>query len=96
MPRRSPAAFTPPTPATPCPARVPQTSKGWEQAIEAGEQLRGMLESDGSHAKVFCFTSPYLRCKQTTEGIMQAFAPNQLVGVQEEVLLREQDFGNCE
>jgi len=31
---------------------------------------------------------------QTTEGIVQAFSPDQLLGVQEEVQLREQDFGN--
>lgn len=31
---------------------------------------------------------------QTTEGMVQAFSPDQLLGVQEEVQLREQDFGN--
>ena len=31
---------------------------------------------------------------QTTEGLIQAFGREQLLGVQEEVQLREQDFGN--
>lgn len=31
---------------------------------------------------------------QTYEGLIQAFEPHQLIGVQEEVQLREQDFGN--
>ena len=31
---------------------------------------------------------------QTYEGLIQAFKPEQLIGVQEEVQLREQDFGN--
>ena len=45
-----------------------QTSKGWEQAIAAGEQLRAVLAQDappGSHPlRAFFYTSPYLRCKQ--------------------------------
>ena len=33
-------------------------------------------------------------CPQTYEGLCQAFRPDQMQGVQEEVQLREQDFGN--
>ncbi|PSC69817.1 phosphoglycerate mutase [Micractinium conductrix] len=77
---------------------VPLTSKGWEQAIAAGEQLRAVLAQDappGSHPlRAFFYTSPYLRCKQTTEGLLQAFRSEEVLGVQEEVQLREQDFGN--
>ena len=45
------------------------------------------------------FASPRLplRCiwpLQTYEGLAQAFMPEQVQGVQEEVQLREQDFGN--
>ncbi|PRW57633.1 glycerolphosphate mutase [Chlorella sorokiniana] len=75
---------------------VPLTAKGWEQAVDAGEKLRALLqaESKGRNFRLFFYTSPYLRCKQTTEGMVQAFSPDQLLGVQEEVQLREQDFGN--
>lgn len=38
--------------------------------------------------------SPYKRSKQTYEEITRAFDPKHLVGCQEEVQLREQDFGS--
>lgn len=41
---------------------------------------------------VWC--SPYRRSSQTTEGIASCFAEAQIAGFQEEVQLREQDFGN--
>ncbi|EFN57217.1 hypothetical protein CHLNCDRAFT_12448, partial [Chlorella variabilis] len=75
---------------TPDPS-VPLTATGWQQAVEAGEKLKAAVEADGCPARLFFYTSPYLRCKQ---GMVQAFAPEQLLGVQEEVQLREQDFGN--
>ncbi|KAI3434838.1 hypothetical protein D9Q98_002893 [Chlorella vulgaris] len=79
---------------TPDPS-VPLTATGWQQALDVGEKLRGMLEeADGSQFRLFVYTSPYLRCKQTTEGLVRAFSEEQLLGVQEEVQLREQDFGN--
>lgn len=74
--------------------KVPLTARGWEQAIEAGETIRQMVDEGGQSHKVFFYTSPYLRSKQTYEGLIQAFEPEQLLGVQEEVQLREQDFGN--
>ncbi|GAB4814314.1 hypothetical protein N2152v2_001360 [Parachlorella kessleri] len=74
--------------------KVPLTAKGWEQALDAGEKLREIMDADGKPYKLFFYTSPYLRSKQTYEGLIQAFKPEQLVGVQEEVQLREQDFGN--
>lgn len=42
-----------------------QTATGWQQALDVGEKLRGMLEeADGSQFRLFVYTSPYLRCKQ--------------------------------
>jgi hypothetical protein len=38
--------------------------------------------------------SPYCRTRQTFVGMRQAFADEHFAGVQEEVQLREQDFGN--
>ena len=38
--------------------------------------------------------SPYKRSSQTTEGIASCFTEAEIAGFQEEVQLREQDFGN--
>jgi hypothetical protein len=40
------------------------------------------------------YTSPFLRCIQTAQHITRALEDQQLVGFQEEVQLREQDWGN--
>ena len=78
--------------------QVPLTPKGWRQALQAGEKIRRTIEvgsgGSGSVGRLFFYTSPYLRSKQTYEGVAQAFAPHEIAGVQEEVQLREQDFGN--
>lgn len=50
---------------------------------------------DRSAYRMYFYISPYLRSKQTYEGIRAAFAPSQIAGMQEEVQLREQDFGGC-
>jgi len=78
--------------------QVPLTPKGWRQALQAGENIRQVAEKyrgKGSEVgRLFFYTSPYLRSRQTYEGVAQAFQPNEIAGVQEEVQLREQDFGN--
>ncbi len=45
-----------------------QTAKGWEQAVDAGEKLKALLqaESKGRNYRLFMYTSPYLRCKQAS------------------------------
>ena len=70
--------------------QVPLTSKGWRQALEAGNQIKDIV----GDSKLFFYTSPYLRSKQTYDGVAEAFGPSRIAGVQEEVQLREQDFGN--
>lgn len=52
------------THAAPC--CLPQTAKGWEQAVDAGEKLKAVLEAEskGRAYRLFFYTSPYLRCKQ--------------------------------
>ena len=70
--------------------QVPLTQNGWKQALEAGM----MMKKVASDTKLFFYTSPYLRSKQTYEGVSEAFGVSQVAGVQEEVQLREQDFGN--
>lgn len=74
--------------------QVPLTPRGWRQAMNAGERIRELTRQDGAGSRLFFYTSPYLRSRQTYEGVAQAFIPQQLAGVQEEVQLREQDFGN--
>ena len=83
--------------------QVPLTPRGWRQAMEAGDRIREMTESKApgpggkgavSPPRLFFYTSPYLRSRQTYEGVAQAFPSPTIAGVQEEVQLREQDFGN--
>jgi hypothetical protein len=52
-------------------SRVELTEKGWEQARQAGEQLRAMLLPDGRASRVFVYCSPYIRCQQTLEGVLK-------------------------
>ena len=70
--------------------QVPLTKNGWRQAIDAGL----MIKEIASDTNLFFYTSPYLRSKQTYEGVAEAFGVSRIAGVQEEVQLREQDFGN--
>eukprot|EP00879_Flechtneria_rotunda_P027354 GHRR01029301.1.p1 GENE.GHRR01029301.1~~GHRR01029301.1.p1 ORF type:complete len:247 (+),score=69.39 GHRR01029301.1:374-1114(+) len=44
--------------------------------------------------RVFLYTSPFLRCIQTAQHAVKALSDEQVVGFQEEVQLREQDWGN--
>ncbi|MCJ1398498.1 hypothetical protein MMC11_001698 [Xylographa trunciseda] len=70
------------------------------QAEDAGRKLRSLLKpSDTLHF----FTSPYLRTRETTEGILSSLTssdpapspfPRHTIKVYEEPRLREQDFGN--
>jgi len=72
------------------------------QAEEAGRRLRSMLRPDDT---LQFYTSPYLRTRETTEGILKTLTgedpeqgpspfPMHKIKVYEEPRLREQDFGN--
>ncbi|KAF6253071.1 histidine phosphatase superfamily, partial [Scenedesmus sp. NREL 46B-D3] len=75
--------------------QVPLTSLGSRQAQDAGQAIRRTMEAaKGTNYQLFFYTSPYKRSIQTCMGIRDAFASSQVAGVQEEVQLREQDFGN--
>ncbi|KAF2705267.1 phosphoglycerate mutase-like protein [Pleomassaria siparia CBS 279.74] len=80
--------------------RVKLTANGWNQAEEAGRQLRSLLKPDDT---LQFFTSPYRRTRETTEGILRTLTsddpspspfPRHKIKVFEEPRLREQDFGN--
>lgn len=80
--------------------RVPLTTEGQEQALNCGRSLRKLLRPDDT---IHFFTSPYLRTRETTEGIISSLTsddpdpspfPRHTIKVYEEPRLREQDFGN--
>lgn len=48
---------------------MPLTARGWEQALEAGESLRKLLEGDGHTPKLYFYHSPYTRTKQVWRGV---------------------------
>lgn len=68
---------------------IPLTDNGKDQATKCGKRLKKKLISN----RVFFYLSPYLRTKQTFEGII-----GQLQDIdyklREEPRIREQDFGN--
>jgi broad specificity phosphatase PhoE len=64
---------------------IPLTQKGISQAIKVGEYLAKTEKFD------VCFTSPYLRTKQTAENILSCF--DYKIPLYEENRLREKEFG---
>ncbi|PWW71770.1 phosphoglycerate mutase-like protein [Tuber magnatum] len=74
--------------------RVKLTSEGTRQAVEAGERLLKLLRPEDT---LRIITSPYLRTRETTNGILSQLSghPNaDKIKVHEEPRIREQDFGN--
>ncbi|KAJ1458778.1 histidine phosphatase superfamily [Pelagophyceae sp. CCMP2097] len=76
--------------------RVPLTADGKDQARLAGARLRKLLDADETFGPVFIYSSPYKRCQQTVEGLLQGagLADDQVLGHRVEPRIREQDFGN--
>ena len=52
------------------------------------------MEADGKPYRLYFYTSPYKRSNQTYQALAENFSKGQIAGQQEEVQLREQDFGN--
>ncbi|KAG2499910.1 hypothetical protein HYH03_002198 [Edaphochlamys debaryana] len=79
-------------------SQVPLTARGHMQAREAGKFIKDVCteahDRDEDSWRLFFYISPYKRSLQTYEGICSQFPSQNLLGVQEEVQLREQDFGN--
>lgn len=73
---------------------IAQTPRGMLQAVEAGKKIKGIMETSGKPYKLYFYMSPYRRSSQTAEGVASQFSEAQIAGFQEEVQLREQDFGN--
>ncbi|KAK9805474.1 hypothetical protein WJX72_000323 [[Myrmecia] bisecta] len=74
--------------------QIPLTHHGHHQALAAGEKIKQLMEADMLPYNLFFYTSPYKRSRQTYEALSSAFSHDQIHGYQEEVQLREQDFGN--
>jgi len=76
------------------------TAEGMKQAEECGRKIRSIIEngnggsSPSSDWRVYFYVSPYKRTLHTLKGIGRAFERERIIGVREEVRLREQDFGN--
>jgi len=70
------------------------TTKGRQQALEAGERLRGIIGEESTRFVV----SPYTRTRETLNGVLQAFGPDRAgeFQIQEDVRMREQEFGNLD
>ena len=69
---------------------VTLTTKGRLQSMGAGERLRHIVKNETVHV----YVSPYVRAKQTLEGVLSVLTPEQVVCVQEEPRVSEQQFGN--
>jgi len=74
--------------------KLPLTELGKEQAQCVGKVLRNEFERDGDSYKLVFYISPYRRSYQTYQGISKNFEKDSIIGVYEDVQLREQDFGN--
>ena len=71
-------------------SQVQLTTRGFEQGLAAGQQLRGIV---GDESVCFLY-SPYMRTRQTLSAILKANFIGQAVQISSEPRLREQDFGN--
>ena len=74
--------------------QLPLTPRGEAQAAAAGASIRSLFDEDGVPYRLHFYLSPYLRSKQTASAIAAAFDRGVVVRMQEDVQLREQDFGN--
>lgn len=72
--------------------KVPLSSVGRLQAFEAGPKLRAQCRASD---RVVFYTSPYLRARETYDGIVTAFEDLETVRF-EEPRLRELDWGNLQ
>lgn len=70
--------------------KIPLTALGQQQAKECAENIKQIVQQD----KVYLYTSPYRRARQTLEHIRAALDPRQVEGEREDERLREQEMGN--
>lgn len=85
--------FDPNTHATIPDYQIPLTDLGHETSLIAGRQLANRFPPD---AKVAFYVSPFLRTKQTFEGLSKAFHPDNIERMREDPRLREQEWGHLQ
>lgn len=57
-------------------------------------KLKKLISKEDDKHMLYFYMSPYKRSLQTYEALASQFSPDRIQGCQEEVQLREQDFGN--
>jgi broad specificity phosphatase PhoE len=70
--------------------KIPLTALGEQQAKDCAASIKDIVQND----KVYLYTSPYRRARQTLEHIRAALDPKQVEGEREDERLREQEMGN--
>lgn len=70
--------------------KIELTDAGVAQASECGKKIKSIVGED----KLFLYTSPYIRARQTLSKIRDELDPAQVVGEREDERLREQEMGN--
>lgn len=72
--------------------RIPLSPKGEEQAIEAGKAIRRFYEAKKPR-HIRLWTSPYMRMRQTADGILAGAGNGLIADTREHINLCEQQFG---
>jgi len=67
------------------------TSKGKQQAAEAGKRISEIVGEDG---KMVFYFSPYERTRQTLDAMIHHFNDDSIISIREEPRISEQQFGN--
>ncbi|KEG08610.1 glycerolphosphate mutase [Trypanosoma grayi] len=70
--------------------RIPLTERGHAQALDCGRRICNIIKKE----KLYIYYSPYLRARQTLEGIRKNIDLFQIKGEREDERLREQEMGN--
>ena len=71
--------------------RIPLTQLGMQQAEDGGDKLKRLVQDES----VLFYVSPFLRSKQTFDGIVRSF-PREQYRVREDPRIREQEWGNLQ
>ncbi|KAK1401579.1 phosphoglycerate mutase-like protein AT74 [Heracleum sosnowskyi] len=76
--------------------KIKLTQHGLDQCKLAGQKIHHIFSDNGkkNNWKVFFYVSPYERTRSTLREIGRSFKKKEMIGVREEVRIREQDFGN--